>query len=114
LGPRLFVERQWPSSYVDPAQHPLTPLSARWTYVLIRQDEHVARWLVWAGGGILIAVIPWMLWDLFTYAVLTPTRKSPPRTGDLDNRRFFGRLVVLQSALAACGAVMLIVGLATR
>ncbi len=74
----------------------------------------MAQWLMWAGGGILIAVIPWVLWDLFTYAVLTPTRKSPARPGDRDNRRFFGCLVVLQSALAVCGAVMLIVGVATR
>ncbi len=74
----------------------------------------MAQLLVWVGGGILIAVTPWMLWDLFTYAILTPTRKSPPRSSDLDNRRFFGRVVLVQSALAACGAVMLAVGLASR
>jgi hypothetical protein len=61
-----------------------------------------------------VAVIPWILWDLFLYGVLKPTRKSPARPGDLENRRFLGRVVAVQGVLAGCGALLRATGLVMR
>jgi hypothetical protein len=71
----------------------------------------VDEFLVWAGGGLLGLVVPWMLWDAFVYGLLTPTKKNPARPGDLENRRHFGLLLKVQAAIAATGGVLLAVGL---
>jgi hypothetical protein len=75
-------------------------------------DGAVDDFLTRTGGALLVFVVPWMLWDLVIYGLLTPTKKSPARPGDLENRRYFGPILKVQAAIAAVGAVLLAVGLA--
>lgn len=74
----------------------------------------VDDFLMWAGAGLLLLVIPWVFWDLLIYGVLTPTRKSPARPGDLENRRSFGGWLRVQVTVAAVGLAMLGAGLVLR
>lgn len=67
--------------------------------------------LVTAGAWILAGALFYALYEAVVYLILTPTKKTPARAGDLENRRWFGWAIKLDLILAAAGAVALASGL---
>ena len=72
----------------------------------------VADVVTWVGAALVGSGLMWLLGDLLFYGLLTPTKKSPARPGDVESRRFFAQLIKLQVVLIGFGAILLVIGLA--
>lgn len=72
----------------------------------------MAQVLAWLGAACVCGGLMWIIGDLLIYGLLTPTKKSPARPGDLESRRFFAQQIRLQVGLVGLGAVLLAMGLA--
>ena len=118
------LHRPWPQAWPLPAHSPVKrgTLEQLHTSAAVRavmpmgarsvMMTSVADVVTWVGAALVGSGLMWLLGDLLFYGLLTPTKKSPARPGDVESRRFFAQLIKLQVVLIGFGAILLVIGLA--